>query len=323
MDVNHSFRLYRYRQPLAPSLQLAGQLHDVREGLLLRRETPQGVRWAEAAPLPGFSRERLDEVIAAAQRRDWTRHASLQFAASSLLYHPATSEGQGAPRATTCSLPTNGLLLGEWNALRQERDRLLELPYPALKFKVGRPGLWAEEARFVDALRSCMRPGQSLRLDANRRWTRDEAIQFCHAIGADSIEYLEEPTQDSKEFEEISGETGIPYALDETLLEQPSKKDFPNCTALVIKPTLLGDDFASYPAWNLPMTFSAAFESGVGLWQIARLARRFSPQIPCGLDTHRWFHNGPGVEGISFAPGRCYTAPDVSPQTMQLEEIEG
>jgi len=320
--VNDSFRLYRYHRALAPPVRLAGQQHSSREGLLLRRDTPQGVRWAEAAPLPGFSREGLDEVIAAERRRDWTRHARRQFASSSLLYPPATSRVGAAAQASTCSLPTNGLLLGEWNELEPERDRLLALPYTALKFKVGRPGLWAEEARFVRALRSSMSPDQSLRLDANRRWTREEAIQFCHAIDADSIEYLEEPTQDSAEFEEIAAATGIAYALDETLLERPSQKDFPNCKALIIKPTLLGADFESYPSWNLPMTFSASFETGVGLWQIARLARRFSPQVPCGLDTHRWFRDGPGAEGISFEPGRCHVAPSVSPRSMRLEEID-
>ncbi len=62
-------RLYRYHLPLSEPLQLKGTTLRHREGLLVELASDGGaVGWGEAAPLPGFSRENLDE--AAEQLRD-------------------------------------------------------------------------------------------------------------------------------------------------------------------------------------------------------------------------------------------------------------
>ncbi len=63
------FRLYRYHLPLAESPKLKGTTLRHREGLLVELTGDGGaVGWGEASPLPGFSRESLDE--AARQMRD-------------------------------------------------------------------------------------------------------------------------------------------------------------------------------------------------------------------------------------------------------------
>ena len=54
MDIN----LYRYQLPFTQPLKFHGHTIQQREGLLLH----WGSSWSEIAPLPGFSRETLEEA---------------------------------------------------------------------------------------------------------------------------------------------------------------------------------------------------------------------------------------------------------------------
>ncbi|MDQ3943254.1 MAG: o-succinylbenzoate synthase, partial [Actinomycetota bacterium] len=57
------FRLYSYHLPLSGPLQSKGTTLRHREGLLVELASDGGaVGWGEAAPLPGFSCENLDEA---------------------------------------------------------------------------------------------------------------------------------------------------------------------------------------------------------------------------------------------------------------------
>ncbi len=57
------FELYRYELPLSEPLTLGGATLHHREGLLLELAGEGGaVGWGEASPLPGFSRESLEEA---------------------------------------------------------------------------------------------------------------------------------------------------------------------------------------------------------------------------------------------------------------------
>src|SRR5690606_31113626 len=55
---------FRYRIPFARPLVTGAGTHTHREGLLLRYGLAPPYRYAEAAPLPGFSTETLDQVLA-------------------------------------------------------------------------------------------------------------------------------------------------------------------------------------------------------------------------------------------------------------------
>ena len=58
-----ALRAFQFRLPMR-RLRLAGREYQERTGLLFC-DAATGTRWGEASPLPGFSRESLDDVIAA------------------------------------------------------------------------------------------------------------------------------------------------------------------------------------------------------------------------------------------------------------------
>ncbi|MCA9170907.1 MAG: hypothetical protein KDB23_24700, partial [Planctomycetales bacterium] len=157
-------RLFRYTVPLRQPLKLRHTTLSTRTGLLLLQTTKDGDGWGEAAPLPGFSRESIDEVIAAARAGQWSRYASLQFAYKSLLRptHPV-------------SIPLNALLTDgdlPLNAAHAPQLPVLDSwPHRAVKLKVGRAGMLEQEIQLVRKVRQQLRADQTLRLDANRAWS--------------------------------------------------------------------------------------------------------------------------------------------------------
>lgn len=272
-------RVRAYRLALRAPLRLpGGGVLTHREGLLVQDAASGG--WGDAAPLPGFSRERVEDL-----RREMEGR-----------------EGEGGPRpppslrfARECARrgnapPAEGVELNAlWWAEREPLERLLSRlksrEGPVVKIKPGRrpdPAAWG---------RLCAeRPDARIRLDPNRAWTVEALRRYAGAIPANQLEYVEEPLARREAYGRLSRGEGVPIALDETLREADPETagGIPGVVALVMKPTLMGDaedrrpwmELAAGRGWTV--VWSAAFESGVGLWHLARLA---AGGAAAGLDT--------------------------------------
>lgn len=83
-------------------------------------------------------------------------------------------------------------LLLPLDALLRQTDRNLERGLRAIKMKVGRPVL-AEDVERVAAMRRHVGDGFPLMLDANMRWTADQALRAARAFAAFDPVWLEEP----------------------------------------------------------------------------------------------------------------------------------
>ena len=265
---------YRFRIPFRRNVMLAGTPVSQREGILLEHN---GL-WAEASPLPGFSSESIDDVIAAL-RGDYNNKpvpAALSFALSSLV----------EPMPTRLQVPLNGLLLGDETQILADAKNCSQRGFAAVKLKVGRNAL-DSEIRLVRQVRDLLPTDIHLRLDANQAWTFEEAEEFFKRVEGVDIEYVEEPLQDPDQLEKLFATTGIGYALDESLKGGNSLEKWPNVTALICKPTILGGRkaIAELGTEETMKVFSSAFESGVGIARIMQLAAEFSPGTPAGLDT--------------------------------------
>lgn len=300
-------RVYRYKLPLRHPIRLGALMYSYREGLLLN----QAGQWAEAAPLPGFSSESIEDVIAA-MRDDRLPPPSLQFALNSLS-RPLES----------CKLRLNALLQGTSIEILKKSQALSQSACRAVKLKVGRQSV-SEDVDMVCRIRKTLRDDQTLRLDANRAWDWNAAIEFASGIGDIDIEYIEEPLQDCTRLDAFARETRLPYALDETLAETVSIDAFELASVCVIKPTLLGDRtrIEAVAQHGKPLVFSACYESGVGLSRIAQLANEWSPQVSAGLDTYHMLNRDVLSTRFEFSDWQIRVPKRLIVDTQSLEEVK-
>lgn len=319
-----AFRVWRYELPLdAPVSLKKGVAMSVREGLLLEVVSDTGGSfWGEAAPLPGFSRESLEEAAreleAAARTRieafstpartsgeslEKIRRAkdappSVRFALDAAFSNEAAGEGllpSEAPGVRD-SLALCGLLSGERDEVLSEAGRMRAAGYEAVKLKVGR-GAIEEDVALVGEVRETLGDGVELRLDANRAWSFEEAMEFARRIP--DIEFIEEPLADAGRLPELAARSGLPVALDESLVEASAgafaPADHAYARAFVLKPTLLGYFETLRLARDAPegrkpaveTVISAAYESGVGMLALISLAASTHGGTAPGLDTYR------------------------------------
>ena len=114
---------YRFSIPLTRPLTLKGETYTTREGVLIERDG----KWAEASPLPGFSLDSIEDVIAGL-RGEQARSKSLEFALSAL----------EEPAIERIAVPWNFLLVGDRDRVMAGVDRCVESCCKAAKLKVGR-----------------------------------------------------------------------------------------------------------------------------------------------------------------------------------------
>lgn len=279
-------RCFQYALPLTEPIRLGRHVMRERVGVLLELDG----RWAEAAPLPHFSTEKLADTVSALKRLPDLRPESLADSSSrqslpSLQFALDCLQEEHQD----CAVPINALLQGDVRNVTEQAIQLASSDCRAVKAKVGRLE-WTEEVSMILEVRKRLRPDQRLRLDANRAWDFATAIKFAESLRDVEIEYIEEPLQRPEELEKFTAETGMPFALDETLRDGVSSAAFPSASALVVKPMLLGgrEEIQRLAAWQKPLVFSACYESGVGIGRIAQWAARYSPDTPIGLDTYRY-----------------------------------
>ncbi|WP_412063553.1 o-succinylbenzoate synthase [Rubrivirga sp. IMCC45206] len=316
-----AFDLVPYALPLREPVVWGGQAHVQRRGVLVRIEGADGaVGWGDAAPLPGFSAESLDqaraELVALAEvlrGRELTPAEALlggsvataldaaglspsaRFGLDLALAELAAQElGRTLPQALhpdpAVVLPLNGLVMGGGSLAVASAKRLGEQGYPAVKLKVGRQPV-DDDLPLVTAVRKALPDAVALRLDANRAWGWDDAVRFAEGVRGLALDYIEEPLRDASRLPELWHDTGLPVAVDESVQEGAPIRGW--ATAAVLKPTLVGGIGATIRRATearlvgVRPVLSAAFESGVGLRGIAALAAATGAE-PAGLDTYRW-----------------------------------
>ena len=101
--------------------------------------------------------------------------------------------------------------------LRQTEDNLAK-GFRAIKMKVGRPKL-SEDVDKIRAMRDFLGDGFPLMVDANMKWSVDEAIRAARAFQPYDLTWLEEPTipDDPAGHARIVREGGLPIAAGENL----------------------------------------------------------------------------------------------------------
>ena len=290
-----SAQVYRWQIPMDAGVVLRDRRLKTRDGLFIYLRDGERDGWGEISPLPGFSRETLDEAQSAllAWADAWRQGSdaplpdvpSVAFGISCALAEvndalPLAADYRAAP---LCTGDPDDLVL-----------KLAAMPGEKVaKVKVGLYEA-VRDGMVVNLLLEAV-PELTLRLDANRAWTPLKAQQFAKYVNPDNrsrIAFLEEPCKTRDDSRAFARETGIAIAWDESLREA----DFrfaaePGVRAVVIKPTLTGslarvkEQVDAAHALGLTAVISSSLESSLGLTQLARIAAWLTPQTMPGLDT--------------------------------------
>ncbi|XP_071926454.1 protein PHYLLO, chloroplastic isoform X3 [Coffea arabica] len=205
---------------------------------------------------------------------------------------------------------------------------LVKEGFIAVKMKVARRANVIEDIAVIQEVRRKVGDQVELRVDANRNWTYDEAIQFANSVKNCRLQYIEEPVRYDDDIIKFCEETGLPVALDETvncIRENPfdvlNRFNHSGVVAIVIKPSLIGgfENASLVARWAQQQgkmaVVSATFESGLGLssyvqfscyldLQSADICRLMDKEpsacIAHGLGTYRWFTEDVTLEPLNI-----------------------
>lgn len=254
-----------------------------RQGLLVCFTSSDGKEsWGEIAPFPGRSQETLDQALAQllqllnSKQPDDEIFPSVQFGLESAL----------SPQMPL-SAPLYALLSGDPDAVLKQAEAASAHGYSTVKLKVSSFPI-AVAQKLIHTLKERFR----IRVDCNSAFSFDEAMSLFSPFPQEIFDYIEDPTYELQHLPAFSH----PFALDETVQRYASLPiaEYRNLYGFILKPTVLGGEkgcrsiveFAQKR--GLKIVFSCAFESGLGLLQILKLASRFNlVSDPLGLDTYR------------------------------------
>jgi len=300
--------LWRYRIPLVAPLQLKSpHLNPLthREGIVLQWHHSKGITWSEVSPLPGFSKESLDE--AESQLNQFLKSYIFQLRRACDLQsinplinnklYPSVRFGlemglmelvQFNSEKNKKNLNIAGLITGELLDIERYSD------YPVIKVKVGRKPL-KEDINNINNILQHINSNQLLRLDSNQSWTFKQAKQFFSEVSAKQIAFIEEPLKSNpaelENYKYWSQEIKTPFAFDEQV-QSPKFELTPvqGLSTLVIKPMLTGlqralkiADQAKHLGINI--VISSSYESSLSLNFLYRLSTHIQNSLPSGLDT--------------------------------------
>lgn len=221
---------------------------ESRKGLILQI----GENFGEIAPLPGFSKETLEEALA--EILAWMRTQTPPTLPSVRWGIACAQRPLQSVRIPLCALgPKPG--------------------FQTVKLKLG--SLSVEEA--IRITRKYYRSFR-LRLDCNRAWTLEQTLAFVSHFKKGDFDYLEEPVNTFEGLIEFSKKTHFPIAIDESIGSDWSQ--IPSLKAVVVKPMVVGTIPEIPPP--LELVLSSSYESGLGLLHIANRAKG---RLPVGLDT--------------------------------------
>jgi len=314
---------YRYVLPLTRPLRLKGVELTSREGLIVRLVHPEGLAgYGDAAPLPGFSHETVEETLehiiewfaitfdTLSREEKTTRlrnfmakkehvraalfgveQASLDMLAKRRQIHDRHLPFENRhDQVSVNALIVNGPHLAE------SVEQAAAGGYRAVKLKVGRRPV-EEDIEMIRSVSGELGNAMPLRLDANRAWNYHQAVTFCRGIEDLPVDYIEEPLDDPLRLEELRSQCNTPLAADESVVEGLRIEPLISWASVVIlKPTLLFSGLShtrllarEASRYGIRPVVSACFESGLGIAALVNVAASLDmTDIPMGLDTYQW-----------------------------------
>lgn len=294
----------RYRLPFRTPVRTAHGWWAEREGVLVRLESETGVvGYGEAAPIPWFGTETVDEIETACRelgaRVDVERLASVPLRLGCLRNALAVAAAETAGVKNSLAHKTLGVaaLLPAGRGAIAALGAKAESGFRVFKWKVG-VGDVADELALLDDLCAELPNGARLRLDANGAWDRRAAERWLSACASRPVEFVEQPiAAEARGAEDsllgLTQDYPTPIALDESLVGDGDVQRWLGAGwrgVFVVKPTLLADASAvtaRLAEANAAVVFSSALETAMGTREALRVAFNW-PGEPRALGFGVW-----------------------------------
>jgi o-succinylbenzoate synthase len=335
-----SFKYFKYRLPFVTPLQTSNNTFEFREGYILKYADQNFTCYGEAAPLPGFSKESLEDVEKSLDeiRNDIARilhyekpveslreiyeqyqlPASLQFGLDTLAHQIEADRvelnlHQYLFDNAKTEVPVNALVsLNSENVTGDVAD-FVDEGFRTIKCKLGID--FEKEFKKLAEIRSLF-PNLKIRLDANQAWSLEEALENCRQLEALQIEFCEEPLKNvtPENYEALDHNTEVPLAMDESIA---SVEYWPNLlpftSFIIIKPMVIGNFTTISETKRLANThynktvFTTSLESGIGRIVTATLASGLgNGEIAHGLTTGKLLAKDLLSDAAFFSEGQYH-----------------
>lgn len=297
--------LYEYTLEFIRPQRVHHLLLSDRKGLILLAGNHQ--LQAEAAPLPGYSSENLDQVkteltsfdLSAFNTKDpypclqaSSLSSSTKFALFSLCLPQSkkTTNHLSSISRSYIDIPSTH---PNWkNEVLAKIKSSLQRKNPYIKIKMSSYA-FEECFEILRLIRKFFIRDIQLHLDFNQNLSYDQAAELLRKSSKKDFFLIEDPVKDLKDLYSLSSKYGFPIALDQTLRDHDWKdlKIFNNLKCLIIKPTLsmnllLDKEFLSFiKSSNLSVDLSSSYESPIGINCIKKIGSFFFERFSLGIDT--------------------------------------
>jgi o-succinylbenzoate synthase len=300
--------LYKYQIPFTTPFSNANRSYRYRKGIIIRFMDEDTDLVSEAAPLPGFSQEDMQNIIGILtdKKNAINQHLirfstfkegseflnnhhfppSISFALSCLMFDLVKTRnpdefGQSVLNHPAKQINVNGVIgIGEINETLQNIQRLYQSGYRTVKLKVD------TRADILSGLikqASGRYPGLKFRIDANQSWTINRAYELLGSLEGLPVEFCEEPCrfENFSQISDLNRKSPVPVALDESITGLDQLREIISANVVnfvIIKPTLLGnlfnliETFCGKNTHSIKRICTTTLESGIGRKAVSRLA---------------------------------------------------
>jgi O-succinylbenzoate synthase len=293
-----TYRLHfrRYQLPFRSPVRTGQGAWPQREGVFVRLENAAGqMGYGEAAPIPWFGSETVDEIAAACEelgeKVDDARLDALPARLACLKNALAVArEGDVKLASGTPHLGVAALLPAGRAVLAQIGPKA-ETGFRVFKWKVG-VGDLADELGLLDDVCAVLPEGAKLRLDANGAWNRRQAERWLERCADRPVEFVEQPCfvprggtsqgaarrRNDDLLLGLANDFPTPLALDESLNGAGEVERWLGLGwrgVFVVKSALVADvdaTLASLVKAKAPVVFSSALETRLGARAALRAA---------------------------------------------------
>lgn len=346
-----TYRIFQYSLPFIKPLVFKTKSITNRDGIILILKFDNEIEGiGEIAPLPGFSKTSIRDCLdnlkiicnnlirkplnnISEEFFKWLDNSiivpEVQFGIEMAVYN-AMAIIRNLPlckfisETSSNEVILNGLVQGDKSSVSDEAISLLQKGFKLIKVKA--TGNVEEDINIVTSVIKTVENYAKIHIDANQKWTFDDALLFAKKIDTTNIIYIEEPFSEISRIAEFFKETKIPVALDESLALY--KLDFlltiKGVEYIVIKPTFLGGIRKTLCFINkarktsLRPVISSFFESGIGINTLIHIAAGSGQDITLGIDTLKYFERDLLKKALEFNSGKVVVPQNISINTINF-----